>query len=194
MKLKPDKRKLKNSIVVCLFMLLFNFLFSSLCYLLIWYWAIPNISTVLPIFKKWIESLGDDVLPFAYDFLYAVSACIAVFPSAVLAYGLSKTRRKEFIAYSKARISYLDGIKYHGIEYGLYDLACSFGLVMVLAIVYAFAGDVFIVKCFPIALTMFQSLGSILGTMVTVILTGVAMLAGIFFSQKKWRAEYFINE
>ena len=194
MKSKLDKRKLKNSIVVCLLMLLFHFLFSSLCYLLIWYWAIPNLCTVFPIFKQWIESLGNDALPVAYDVLYAVSACIAVFPGAVLAYGLSKKRRKEFIAYSKARISYWDGIKYHGMEYGRYDLACSFGLVMILAIVYLIAGDVFIVRCFPIAFTMFQSLGIILGTIVAVLLTGAAMLAGIFFSQKKWRAEYFVNE
>ena len=58
MKTKISIDKLKSSIIVCFFMVLLNFLFSMAVFLLIWYWAMPNISFLIPPLKTWLESLG----------------------------------------------------------------------------------------------------------------------------------------
>ena len=194
MKTKISIDKLKSSIIVCFFMVLFNFLFSMAVFLLIWYWAMPNISFLIPPLKTWLESLGDETLPVAYDILYAVSSLIAVFPSTTLAFRISKKRKKEFLADSKGRISYANGIKYHIYKYGAYDLASISVLTLILTIVYMIAGDVFVVRVFPIVFTMVQALGGIIGFVVVIILICASMIVAMFFSQKKWRAEYFLNE
>lgn len=194
MKAKTNKEGLKSSIVTCFFILLFNFLFSIVAFLLFWYWMIPNISTIVPALKTYLESLSDEFLPIAYDIVYSISACIAIFPSAIFAYRISKKRKKEFLAYSKGRISYLDGIKYYIARYGVYDIICTLVLIILLAFIYMIAGDVFIVRFFPLAFCMFSRLGIIFGFIVSLILTTLSMFCGIFFSQKKWRAEYFISE
>lgn len=194
MKTKIRIDSLKSSIIVCFFMVLFNFLFSMTVFLLIWYWAMPNISFLIPPLKTWLESLGDETLPIAYDILYAVSSLIAVFFSTTLAFRISKKRKKEFLAHSKGRISYIEGIKYHIRQYGAYDLAIISAVVLILTIIYVAAGDVFIVRAFPIVFTMVQALGGIIGFIVAMILICASMIAAIFFSQKKWRAEYFLNE
>ena len=103
-------------------------------------------------------------------------------------------RKKDFLAHSKGKISYIDGIKYHFVEYGFLDLFYGLGMVIVLAIIYSIAGDIFVVRVFPIAFTMFRSFGMVAGPIVAIISVCISMLSGIFFSQKKWRAEYFINE
>ena len=136
MKTKTNKEGLKSSIVTCFFILLFNFLFSIVAFLLFWYWMIPNISTIVPALKTYLESLSDEFLPIVYDIVYSISACIAIFPSAIFAYRISKKRKKEFLAYSKGRISYLDGIKYYIARYGVYDIICTLVLIILLAFIY----------------------------------------------------------
>ena len=175
-------------------MVLFNFLFSMTVFLLIWYWAMPNISFLIPPLKTWLESLGDETLPIAYDILYAVSSLIAVFFSTTLAFRISKKRKKEFLAHSKGRISYIEGIKYHIRQYGAYDLAIISAVALILTIIYVAAGDVFIVRAFPIVFTMVQALGGILGVIVSMTFICLSIIVAIFFAQKKWRAEYFLNE
>ena len=194
MKIKINKELLKSSVLTCFFVVLFNFFFSIIAFLLIWYWVIPNISTIVPVLKKYLESLSDEFLPIAYDIVYAISACIAIFPSAISAYRMSKKRKKEFLAYSKGCISYIDGIKYHIAQYGVYDIICTSALIILLTFIYMIAGDVFIVRFFPLVFCMFSRLGIILGFIVSFIFTALSMFCGIFFSQKKWRAEYFISE
>lgn len=194
MKTKITAKGIKSSIIVCFFMLLFNFLFSMLAFLLIFYWAIPNLSTIFPTLKAYFESLDEEIMPVVYDIVYLISACIAVFPGTTLAYRIAKTRKKEFLAYSKGRISYADGIRYHLAEYGACDILCTSCIIILLAITYMLAGDVFIVRFFPLAFNLFKSLGIVLGFLVTAILTGLSMLCGVLFSQKKWRARYFLGE
>ena len=194
MKTKISIDSLKSSIIVCFFMVLFNFLFSMTVFLLIWYWAMPNISFLIPPLNTWLESLGDETLPIAYDILYAVSSLIAVFFSTTLAFRISKKRKKEFLAHSKGRISYIEGIKYHIRQYGAYDLAIISAVALILTIIYVAAGDVFIVRAFPMVFTMVQALGGILGVIVSMTFICLSIIVAIFFAQKKWRAEYFLNE
>ena len=194
MKTKISIDSLKSSIIVCFFMVLFNFLFSMTVFLLIWYWAMPNISFLIPPLNTWLESLGDEALPIAYDILYAVSSLIAVFFSTTLAFRISIKRKKEFLAHSKGRISYIEGIKYHIRQYGAYDLAIISAVALILTIIYVAAGDVFIVRAFPIVFTMVQALGGILGVIVSMTFICLSIIVAIFFAQKKWRAEYFLNE
>ena len=194
MKTKISIDSLKSSIIVCFFMVLFNFLFSMTVFLLIWYWAMPNISFLIPPLNTCLESLGDETLPIAYDILYAVSSLIAVFFSTTLAFRISKKRKKEFLAHSKGRISYIEGIKYHIRQYGAYDLAIISAVALILTIIYVAAGDVFIVRAFPIVFTMVQALGGILGVIVSMTFICLSIIVAIFFAQKKWRAEYFLNE
>ena len=101
--------------------------------------------------------------------------------------------KKDFFAYSKGRISYADGIKYHVATYGAYDFASVGIMTLLLAILFALAGESFIVRAFPVLFTMLNALG-VVGLLVAALLIGAAMIMGIFFSQKKWRAEYFMNE
>ena len=194
MKTKISIDKIKKSIIFCLFVVLFNFIFSIAVFLLIWYWLIPNVSVVIPPLKVWLQSLDDDVLPIAYDIVYAVSSLFAIFPGSTLALRISKKRKKDFLAHSKGRISYIEGIKYHIRQYCAYDLAIISAVVLILTIIYVAAGDVFIVRAFPIVFTMVQALGGILGVIVSMTFICLSIIVAIFFAQKKWRAEYFLNE
>lgn len=192
--MKINKKYLKSSLVTCFFVILFNFVFSILAFLLVWYWAIPNVCMVAPDFKLYFESLNEELLPVAYNIIYSIGSCIAIFPSTLFAYRVSKTRRKEFCDYSKGRISYKNGLKYHFMQYGVIDGICILSVTALLAIVYMAAGDIFIVRVFPIAFNMFSNFGTVFGILVTVVLTGLSMIFGAFFAQKKWRAQYFVVE
>ena len=192
--MKINKKGLKSSVITCFFVILFNFVFSILAFLLVWYWAIPNICMIVPNFKVYFESLDEELLPIAYNIIYSIGACIAIFPSTLLAYRVSRKRQKEFLDYSKGCISYSDGLKYHFMQYGLLDGICILSVTVLLAVIYMAAGDIFIVRVFPIAFNMFSNLGTIFGILVTAVLTGLSMIFGAFFAQKKWRAQYFVVE
>ena len=197
MKTKINKDTLKSSIAVSAIMLLFNLIFSFLGMILISYWLLPNLCGVLPSLENYFNFLDDAGMERMNDIIYFISSCIAIFPGAIFAYRLSKKRKKEFLKHSKGRISYLDGINYHIREYGLTDVLCMSVIIVIFGSLRLMAGNAGIVKVFPIAFNTFNTfniLGFILGLLLTVVLAGLSMLCGIFFSQRRWRAEYFFEE
>lgn len=192
--MKINLPSFRSSIITCFCVLLFNFLFSMIAFLLIWYWAIPNVFTVLPALETRLESMNDEKLTLMSDAIYAVGACLTMVPSTAFAYRISKQRKKAFFAYSKGRISYVNGIKLHFQEYGFSDIVCMASIIVLLTILYTMAGDVIAVRFFPMAFWMFEYLGVVLGFLTATVLTALSMLCGVFFSQKRWRAEYFIGQ
>lgn len=194
MKATINKEKLKSSLLLCVFLLFFNILFSTAIFLLIWYWAIPNICIMFSTFKTHLESLSIESAAVVKDTFFCIGAYIAIFPSAIIACRLSKKRKKEFFDYSKGRSSYIDGLKYYIARYGIYDTVCISITIVLSVILYAFAGNMLVAKFFPTAYYMFEKLGLILGLVVMLLSTNLSMLCGVFFSQKKWRAEYFFGE
>ena len=197
MKTKIDKDTLKSSIAVSAIMLLFNLIFSFLGMILIWYWLLPNLCSVLPSLENYFNFLDDAGMERMNNIIYFISSCIAIFPSAVFSYRLSKKRKKEFLKHSKGRISYPDGIKYHIREYGLTDALCMSVIIVIFGSLRLMAGNAGIVKVCPIAFNTFNTfniLGFVLGLLLTLVLAGLSILFGIFFSQRRWRAEYFFEE
>ncbi len=193
MKNNVTKDKLKASFSMAFLAILFNLLLTSVCFFLLWYWLIPKTFPIFPNFARYLQGLDDDSLLVAYDIVYTVGSVLAIFPGMVLAYRMSKRWKKAFLTYSSGRISYSEGIRYHLTEYGASDgLALT---VIVLAFTLAsvaFNGGV--AKLFPLVFYLCRSLGGLFGLGVSVILIFGAAVVGIFFAQKKWRAEYFVGE
>ena len=187
-------KTIKGSLKTCFFVLLFNFLFSMVAFFLIWYWAIPNVCIIVPALETQLESLDDTKLALCTDIVSAIGACLAIFPTGTFAYRISKQKKKDFFAYSKGRISYTDGIKFHFRKYGSSDILCLSCVIVLLTLLYAFVGDIVVIRVFPVAFWMFEYLGVLLGCLATIVFTGLSMLYGVFSAQKKWRAEYFIGE
>ena len=101
MKTKIDKDTLKSSIAVAAIMLLFNLIFSFLGMILILYWLLPNLCSVLPSLENYFNFLDDAGMERMNDIIYFISSCIAIFPGAIFSYRLSKKRKKEFLKHSK---------------------------------------------------------------------------------------------
>ena len=194
MKTKISKYALQSSLILSFFIFLFNLLFSVLIMLVIWYWGFPKVCVIAPKFEHYLEFLDDAGMTNINNIVYLVSTCLAMLPSAILAYRISKKRKKEFIKYSKARISYSDGLKYHIQEYGFSDAVCMLAIIGVLTLCYIFAGNTWIIRNIPMIFYPFSILGILIGFVLVIALTGISMLGGIFFAQRRWRAEHFFEE
>ena len=187
-------KKIKHSIFTTFLIILFNLILTTVFFFMLWYWITPKIYPFVPGLSSYLQKLDDESLLIAYDIYYSISSVLAIFPSAVLAYRVSKSRKKEFLEYSGGRISYGDGIRYHLIEYGIQD-----GITLVVAVLLFSAltmvlGDSFISKLFPLPFRMCNAFGMVLGVLISIILTVASAFLGVFFAQRKWRAEHFIDE
>ena len=192
MKTNVTKDKLKVSFATAFWVILFNFLFSIVCFFLLWYWLIPKTFPLFPNFAYYLQHMDDDSLLKAYDIFYTVGSILAIFPSVVVAYRLSGRRKKDFLKISGGRISYGEGIRYHLTEYGISD-GIAFATMSLLGIILAVAMGRSL-KVFPLALYMYLALGAPLGFIVTVVVIISSAFGGVFFAQKKWRADYFVGE
>ncbi len=193
MKRKITKEKMKASLATVLRAVLFNYLLTAVCFFLLWYWVTPKIFPLFPHFAEYLQNLDDDGLLVAYDIFYAISSVLAIFPGMCLAYRLSGRRKKDFFKHSDGRISYAEGIRYHLTEYGASDGIVLTVFVFVFTLISAaFNGGAG--KLFPLAFYLCRFLGALLGWIVTAVLVFGAAFCGIFFSQRKWRAEHFIGE
>ena len=190
MNTKLSKEKLKSSIITSLLTVLLSFIFLYVAFFLIWYWIMPKLCVIIPPLKTYIESLNDSALPDAYNIVLSISSCIAIFPGAIISHSVSKKRKKEFLAYSNGRISYVNGIKFHIAEYGLSDIISISLIIIVSVILFLVNGTGF----FPIAFYMLKNLGVVLGLIVTILWVTLSIFFGIFFSQKKWKVQHFIDE
>ena len=190
MNLKITKEALKSSVITSAIIILLGFAFLYVIFFLLWYWIMPKLCVIIPTLKTYIESLNDSALPEAYNIVLSISSCISLFISTTLAYSVSKQRKKKFLTYSKGLISYSDGIKYHIDEYALSDSICMSAIIIASLILYLTNSTGF----FPAAFYMFKNFGIVLGLIATAILTIASMICGIFFSQRRWKVQYFIDE
>ena len=190
MNLKISKENLKSSVITSIIMLLLGFVFLYVIFFLVWYWIMPKLCVIIPPLKTYIESLNDSALPKAYSLVLSISSCISLFISMPIAYSSSKQRKKKFLTYSKGLTSYSEGIKYHIVEHGLSDLICMC-VVIVASLILYFTKDT---GFFPMAFYMFKNFGVAFGLILTALLTVASMLCGIFFSQRRWKVQFFLDE
>lgn len=194
MKIKIGKDDLKSSLILSFFIFLFDLLFSVLGMLFIWSWLFPKVCVFVPEFETYLEFLDEAEMAKINNIVYLVSTCLAMLPSAIFAYRISKKRKKKFIQYSKARISYADGLKYYTQEYAFSDAVCMFAIILLLALCYIFAGNTWIIRNIPMIFYPFSTLGVLLGFILLMLVTSASMLGGVFFAQRRWRAEHFFEE
>ena len=193
MKNSVSKDKLKASFYIAFLTILFNLLLTTVFFFLLWYWLIPKAFPLFPNFARYLQGLDDDSLLIAYDVVYTAGSVLAIFPGMFLAYRMSKPWKKAFLAYSNGRISYSEGMRYHLTEYGASDgIALTVTAIAFTIAAVAFNGGV--AKLFPLVFYLCRSLGGALGWGVSVILLFGSALVGVFFAQRKWRAEYFVGE
>jgi hypothetical protein len=187
------RSKFKSSIRTAIFVILFNFILSTVCFFLLWYWITPKLYPLIPGLSSYLQNLDDDSLLIAYDLYYTIASTLSVIPGATFAYRMDKQRKKAFLKYSEGRISYGEGIRYHFAEYGVADCIALAITVLLFSVLSVSLGDGFISKLFPLPFYMCRTFGLALGFLVSMILTIGSAVGGIFFAQKKWRAEFFID-
>ena len=188
------KTKIKNSISTMFLIILFNLVLTTVFFFLLWYWVTPKLYPLIPGLSTYLQGLDDENLLIAYEIYYTIGSALAIFPSTVLAYRMSKKRRKKFIEYSGGLISYGDGIRYHLTEYGIQDGIVLVVTVLLFSVLTVSLGDVLISKLFPLPFHMCRAFGLVLGLLISTILTISSAFLGVFVAQKKWRAEHFIGE
>ena len=205
MKNKINAVKLGNSLLFAFLTLVFNLLLSILLYVLIWYWLLPNLGFFIPSLLPFLEATYENSVPTPHHFLNNVCSVITILPSAILACRLLKKRKKAFCQYDKCMLSYKAGLLDYWQNYGLSDAivfsVATIALVLMyatsenlLTVVFRTPDGVSYISLFPLAFTLFKLTGAFFGGLILLIMLAFAALGGVFFAQKKWRADYFIGE
>ena len=174
--------------------ILLNFIFSTVCFFLLWYWLTPKFFPLFPSFAAYLQGLDDGELMVAYDIYYTIASILAMFPGTALAYRFSAKQKKQFLKTSGGRISYGDGIRHHLTEHGISDGIAFFTVVLLFCVLSVIGESMGIGKAFPLTYYLCNAWGFLPGLLASVVLTGAASFSGVFFAQKKWRAEHFIGE
>ena len=189
-----SKDAVKTSVGVFARMILFHYLLSVFFALLLTYWLMPHLIALFPSMKAWAQGLDAEGNLAVFEALCAVAAPLALFPSMTLALQLSKKRKKEFIEHSEGTAPYKDAMLFHLKRYGLSDAIFFGALLLVLAVIFAISKGALVVLLFPAAFFLFDTFGILLGLVCALLLTCLSMLFGVFFSQRKWRANYLIHQ
>lgn len=205
MKNKIDVLKLINSLLYAFLTLVFNLLLSILLYVLIWYWLLPNLGFFIPSLLPLLDATYENSVPTPHHFLNNLCSVITILPSAILACRLLKRCKRAFSQYDKCMMSYKEGMLDYWQDYGLSDAIVFGAAAIALMLMYATTGDLLTVvfrapdgvgyiSLFPLAFALFKFAGTLFGGLLLIIMLAFAMLGGVFFAQKKWRADYFIGE
>ena len=102
-------------------------------------------------------------------------------------------------------MSYKEGLLDYWKNNGLTDAILFGAAAIILAIVFAssqkFPTVIYrapdgtgYISLFPLAFAIFELIGAFWGCLLLLAILGLAMLGGVFFAQKRWRAVYFIEE
>lgn len=193
MNLELNKETLKDSLLIALLSIVFNFIFYMVVFLLIWSWLIPGICLFVPPLKAWFEALNQGDTSAALVIMDAISAVVAAFPACALALKFSKKRKKEFLEKTGGIVSYKEGIRIHYLTYVKSDTVAYLLLTVLFALIFIIFGDIILARVFPLVCMTFKALGIILGTLTTVITLALSSVASVFFAQRRWRAEHFID-
>ena len=164
------------------------------------------------LFRSSLEK-GKDVLENAYGtnqmhtyyIINSICAIITILPASTLACRLLRGRRKAFSNYDKCKMSYKEGLLDYWKNNGLTDAILFAATAIILAIVFASSqklptviyrapDGIGYISLFPLAFAIFEQIGTLFGGLLLLLLLELAMLGGVFFAQKRWRAVYFVEE
>ena len=205
MKNKLGIMKFGGSVVFAFLTLTFNLLLSILLRILIWFWFLPNLSIFFPGLVPVLENAYGTNQTHTYFIINSICAIITIFPASTLACRLLRGRRKAFSEYDKCKMSYKEGLLDYWKNNGLTDAILFGTAAIILAIVFAssqkFPTVIYrapdgtgYISLFPLAFAIFELIGAFWGCLLLLAILGLAMLGGVFFAQKRWRAVYFIEE
>ena len=74
--------------------ILFNLVFTTVFFFLLWYWVTPKLYPLIPSLSTYLQGLDDENLLIAYEIYYTIGSALAIFPSTVLAYRMSKNAER----------------------------------------------------------------------------------------------------
>lgn len=205
MKNKLGIMKFGGSVVFAFLTLTFNLLLSILLRILIWFWFLPNLSIFFPGLVPVLENAYGTNQTHTYFIINSICAIITILPASTLACRLLRGRRKAFSEYDKCKMSYKEGLLDYWKNNGLTDAILFGAAAIILAIVFAssqkFPTVIYrapdgtgYISLFPLAFAIFELIGAFWGCLLLLAILGLAMLGGVFFAQKRWRAVYFIEE
>lgn len=197
--------KFGGSVVFAFLTLTFNLLLSILLRILIWFWFLPNLSIFFPGLVPVLENAYGTNQTHTYFIINSICAIITLLPASTLACRLLRGRRKAFSEYDKCKMSYKEGLLDYWKNNGLTDAILFGAAAIILAIVFAssqkFPTVIYrapdgtgYISLFPLAFAIFELIGAFWGCLLLLAILGLAMLGGVFFAQKRWRAVYFIEE
>ena len=205
MKNKLGIIKFGGSVVFAFLTLTFNLLLSILFRILIWFWFLPNLSIFFPGLVPVLENAYGTNQMHTYFIINSICAIITILPASTLACRLLRGRRKAFSEYDKCKMSYKEGLLDYWKNNGLTDAILFGTTAIVLTIIYANSvkiptviyrapDGIGYISMFPLAFALFEKIGTFFGGLLLLVLLELAMLGGVFFAQKRWRAVYFIEE
>jgi hypothetical protein len=119
--------------------------------------------------------------------IYRCCAFPTVFFSAPLAYRVAVGRGRKFKEETQARINYYDGLRSYMKEYGKYDLVMS---VIVTTLLWIVPLGVYLS---PVSTMLYGVIPPIFGWLLSVAVAVVTVPVGVFFVQRRWRAEYICD-
>ena len=205
MKNKLGIIKFGGSAVFAFLTLTFNLLLSILLRILIWFWFLPNLSIFFPGLVPVLENAYGTNQMHTYYIINSICAIITILPASTLACRLLRGRRKAFSNYDKCKMSYKEGLLDYWKNNGLTDAILFAATAIILAIVFASSqklptviyrapDGIGYISLFPLAFAIFELIGAFFGGLLLLVLLELAMLGGVFFAQKRWRAVYFVEE
>ena len=205
MKNKLGIIKFGGSAVFAFLTLTFNLLLSILLRILIWFWFLPNLSIFFPGLVPVLENAYGTNQMHTYYIINSICAIITILPASTLACRLLRGRRKAFSNYDKCKMSYKEGLLDYWKNNGLTDAILFAATAIILAIVFASSqklptviyrapDGIGYISLFPLAFAIFEQIGTFFGGLLLLVLLELAMLGGVFFAQKRWRAVYFVEE
>ena len=205
MKNKLDIMKIGGSVVFAFLTLTFNLLLSIVLRILIWFWFLPNLSIFFPGLVPVLENAYGTNQMHTYYIINSICAIITILPASTLACRLLRGRRKAFSNYDKCKMSYKEGLLDYWKNNGLTDAILFAATAIILAIVFASSqklptviyrapDGIGYISLFPLAFAIFEQIDAFWGCLLLLVILGLAMLGGVFFAQKRWRAVYFVEE
>lgn len=205
MKNKLDIMKIGGSVVFAFLTLTFNLLLSIVLRILIWFWFLPNLSIFFPGLVPVLENAYGTNQMHTYYIINSICAIITILPASTLACRLLRRRRKAFSNYDKCKMSYKEGLLDYWKNNGLTDAILFAATAIILAIVFASSqklptviyrapDGIGYISLFPLAFAIFEQTDAFWGCLLLLVILGLAMLGGVFFAQKRWRAVYFVEE
>ncbi len=161
-------------------------------YCIITFFLVPLIGEIIPPVFEYFNELNEpenfaELLAFD-TVVKIICTYIAFIPATVIAYIFSKRARRDFIDETKCLVGYKEGLKYHISKYWMSDIIFFAALYFCLWLLRLMG--IYIMGFVPLVAAAYEVFGFFLGWIIFVLYTYSASLSGVFFAQRKWRADY----